>query len=146
MDNSSGNRGEKVKEVRVSQASRDMAKPCQHEVSSLSQEYKELIAEKMELERKLQGYSKTAFLKEQQRVRNRGGNTLAAWVNRKDQMEKERRVLCDEKHAVEQRLMTIKDRVKQEQREISSLQDPSRVLFEKMLKELRMIRTLLESR
>jgi hypothetical protein len=135
-----------VDEVRVSQGTRAMSRPCAHEVRSLSQEWDDLVAEKKELELKLQGFSKTAFLKEQQRIRKGKGDTLTAWVNRKSAMEEERRKVVETKNLVETRMMSIKEQVKQQARDKADVDDPRRHLFEAMLKELRAIRTLLESR
>lgn len=134
-----------VKNATVSSGTRAMARPCTHEVPSLSQEWDDLKAEKIALEQKLNGYSKTALLKEQQRIRKQKGDTLTAWVDRKSEMEEERRAIVAEKMLVEQRMNAIKEQVKQEARDKAEFQDPRRVLFEEMLKELRAIRSLLET-
>lgn len=143
-----------VEEVRVSQGTRAMSQPCTHEVRTFQQEWDDLSAQKKELEMQLQGYSKTMFLKEQHEIRKQKGNTLSAWIHRKAELEEKRRKIVEEKIAVELRMMSIKERVKQDAREKAQQDDRAKVrvpdrreeLFEAMLVELRAIRSLLEHR
>jgi len=135
-----------VKEVRVSAGTRSMAVPCSHEVPTLMQEWDELLIEINEINARLQDYTKAAFTKEQMRIRNLSGNTLKMWLERKMQLEDQRKKLVEQKMLVESRMCAIKDKVKEERRKISLVQDPRGQIFDAMLIELRAIRKLLEYR
>ena len=80
-------RNDNVVATNVSDATRSMAQPPTHEVRTFSQEYDALLEQKRELERQLSHYSKTTFLKEQQRIRRECGYNhqkgLSQWIDKK---------------------------------------------------------------
>ena len=141
---------EHVKQTNASQATRSMAKPASCEVTSFYEEYQDLLQQKRDLEAKLHGYSKTAMLKEQKRIRHglvgTGDlRTLNMWIDRKAQMESERAKLVEEKTLVEARMMAIKERAMQEKRGRGINEGPTqRELIQQMVNELQAIRELLE--
>ena len=137
-----------AKEVTVSEGTRQMSRPCNHEVRTFSQEFDELALQKKQIEVNLGKYSKTALLKEQMKIRRMGGDTLRLWIERKSKLEDERRSLIEEKNQIETRMMFIKEKVIEETRKRKAVPqvDPRKDYFEQMIAELRAIRALLEAK
>jgi hypothetical protein len=133
-----------VKATTASEATRAAARPNTHEVLSFSQEYQELGAQKRAIESQMQAFCSAAMLKEQQRIRQSGGDTLTKWVNRKADMMKRRAALIEEMTLLTSRMTAIKVRAMDERRARNEATDPNREKFDSILTELRAIRMLME--
>lgn len=146
-----------VEHVRVSQSSRRDARPDMQTDRSETflDEHNRLVLEKKNLERSLAGYSKSAFLLEQQKIRARLFNdnsaSFAAWLKRKSEMEAERLKITDRIREIDSRIVAIRERVKDERRAIGKMREArfgernTPDILEDILVELRGIRELLKS-
>ncbi len=135
-----------VDEVRVSEGTRKMARPAGGEVLTFLQEYNALNVEKKELEARLSsGYSKTAFMKEQMKIRRESGDSFQKWMSRKIELENEKQRIVARKLEVEKRMAFIKDRAMEQKTEEHDDKTGRQSVFFAMLDELKAIRKLLEN-
>jgi hypothetical protein len=142
--------------VRVSQATREMAKPATHEVRTFAQEYDELVKRKKELERELTMCGDAESKSEQRRIRANGSNkyTFAEWMKTKADLHARRKRLITEKERVEARMLTIRQKARDEKS--AAAQERSRMagatddrlapLLKQIIYELQQIKSVLQSR
>jgi hypothetical protein len=138
-----------VVKTNVSEATRKMSMPPRGEVGTFYQEYVSLVARCKEIESHLQGYNKSAELKEQARVRRESNNNLHAWLKRKAEFGDERAELIKLKIKMENRLSSIKEIALQEQRAHETKNSPvtkQNDLLESILIELREIKSIVNRR
>lgn len=118
--------------ARVSQGTREMARGPNGEVLSILQEFEDLKDQKRDLEQQLGRFSKAAMLKEQQRIRGKftrnSQSSLDNWINRKAELEAERRLIVDKKIQIEKRMNAIKTEAKRQKQLLASAADPQLML------------------
>jgi CRISPR/Cas system CMR-associated protein Cmr5 small subunit len=151
MSTASHKTANSVEEVIVSQASRRDARGIkERQVLTFWEEWRELTAEKKELEAKFASY-RSRCQKEQAAIRKNGdsGKTLATWLSRKQELEDERSAWVARKTEIEARLTSIRGPAMEGRgidRILEETASPTERLLQMCLFELRAIRQAIESR
>jgi len=109
-----------MKEVRVSQASRDVArstKPFGLSLGELALEREKLVAEKKKIELSITELNEL-FSSEQMRIRRKYRNhdvqeSITEWITRRSKLNDERTRLVQKKNSTEQRLRDVKLEIRQ---------------------------------
>lgn len=121
--------------VRVSQGSRQMAKPPElPRFDSYREEYEWWLARLQQLNTSLAAYSKSARNSEQLRIRREFRNdeqrSFVEWMKRRDEMERERAKILPHKNAAEFEVARLKPLMKAKDKREASSERASRLIEE----------------
>lgn len=129
--------------AQVSEATRRAAQSPSRQSADLQKEYDGLVALKISLQDQLTKYSKSSLAKEQldirRQYRNNQSKSIEAWIERKSQLEQERRELVHRVQKIEQRLIEMKPRM-QRLKEEQTNNGGSNGILRDILREMQLMR------